>query len=156
MKTYKTSPLKLLINTFYCFITTGFVFLISGFIFEQYIKIENGAFITCILAIVIFLSYFSLVVLDNILTITIKDSVLIIKKFRHTTTYNLSEDSNLYASYKIINDSKDLLIYEKGQSYPIKTISLDAISNSNFESILEDLHITGKYQKVEKITIERN
>lgn len=146
MKIYKPSIYRYLINFIMGLFMGFFVLMISSLFLKEKLAL--------ILSIIIFIIYLVTIIFGNIYIFIVDHKKLTIIKGKKEKIYDFSDVNKYEVSYKIVNGSKYLLIYEGSNESPKERISCDMLSSKDFYSLLNDLGVIGKNQKIEKIKIK--
>lgn len=145
-KVYKSRIYRVILNLVYGTFAAGVAFFIAGIWLKTTIAI--------LIAVGIFLSYMWLIVLSNLITVTVSDKYLTVKKGRRQQRFEIARCS-FHA--KMVTSSGDTsceldITDESGKKH---YIDCELIGAGQFESLLEDLGIIGEHAPVQKIQTKK-
>ena len=145
-KTYKSSVFRMVLNFFMGIAAAGVVFFIASIWLEQTYAIG--------IAVFIFLSYLWLVVWSNIITITVTDEYLTVRKGKKTKSFKIRECS-FYAKVTSSNGDTGCSLTVLEANGNEEYIDCELIGYSQFQNLLMDLGITGENAPVNKIKTKK-
>lgn len=145
-KVYKSKLHRILINLVMGILVAGVAWFVATMFLEPPIPFVVGG--------VVFLMYLWLVILDNIITITVKDGFLTVQKGRKTKQFKIDECSFYAKSVSSSGDTSCSLTVTEANG-DTERIDCELIGYGQFQDLLADLGMIGENAPVQKIQTKK-
>ncbi|WP_428771493.1 hypothetical protein V1L52_05685 [Treponema sp. HNW] len=149
MNIYKTKVYRILLNCIYGFFAAAIIaFIVSRF--------SSAVFVGWLIFFLALAVYFKVIIVDNIMTVTLDEKTLTVKKGKKTDVFPLDKVS---FRAKIVSSRGEnaCTLYAVDSEGKETKINCELIGIAQFEDMLEKLGVTGDKSPATKLdTIEKN